>query len=106
MSNFVFAWYGGPKGGSPQEGAGYQSKWRAWVSGMGDALVNPGVPMGMSKKVSSRGVSDSGNGGSNRLTGFSIVKADNMEAALNMAKGCPHLEHGRVDVAEAMEMDM
>jgi len=40
------------------------------------------------------------------LTGFSVVKADGMDAALKMAKGCPHLEHGTVDVAEAMEMKM
>jgi hypothetical protein len=29
-----------------------------------------------------------------------------MDAALEMAKRCPHLEHGTVDVAEAMEMGM
>ena len=56
----------------------------------------------MSKTVSSGGVSD----GSDRLTGFSIVKAESMDAALEMAKVCPHLEHGTVDIAEVMEMRM
>ena len=63
-----------------------------------------GNPMGMTKKISSRGVSDVND--LNRLTGFSIVKADTMDAALDMAKRCPHLEHGTVDVAEAMDMGM
>ena len=104
MSNYVFAYYGEPKFKSPEEGAKYMTKWRAWADGLGDALVNPGYPMGKPKTVSSRGVSDGG--GSNRLTGFSVVKAGSMDAALKMAKGCPHLEHGTVDVAEAMEMKM
>ena len=74
----------------------------AWVGGIGDALVNPGTPLGKPKSVSSGGVSDDSE--SNRLTGFSIVRADSMDAALEMARGCPFLEVGTVDVAEVMEM--
>ena len=102
MSHYVFAYHGGKTPESPEEGAKHMAKWKAWVGGLGDALVNPGTPLGKPKTVSSGGVSD--DGGSNRLTGFSIVKADSMDAALDMAKGCPHLEHGTVDVAEVMEM--
>jgi hypothetical protein len=104
MSNYVFAFYGEPKFGSAEEGANYQAKWRAWAGSIGAAWVNPGNPMGLTKNVSSRGVSDVT--GSDRLTGFSVVKADSMDAALDMAKRCPHLEHGSVDVAEAMDMGM
>lgn len=104
MSNYVLTYYGEPNFTSPDEGGKYMAKWLAWTDGLGDALVNPGVPMGKSKTVSSNGVSEDER--SNRLTGFSIVKADSMDAALKMAKGCPHLEHGTVDVAEAMEMKM
>ncbi len=78
------------------------AKWQAWVGGLGDAVVNPGTPLGKSKTVSSGGVSD--DGGSNALTGFSIVKADSMDAALEIAKGCPYLEHGTIEVAEVKEM--
>lgn len=104
MSNYAFAYYGEPKFQSPEEGAKYMTKWKAWVVGLGDALVNPGTPFGKTKTVRSTGVSDGG--GSNRLTGYSIVAAENMDAALEMAKRCPHLEHGTIDVAEAMEMKM
>ena len=37
-------------------------------------------------------------------TGFSIVKADSMDAALAMAKGCRFLAIGTIEVAEVMEM--
>ena len=77
------------------------AKWEAWAGGLGDALGDL-TPLGMPKTVRSNGVSDGG--GSNRLTGFSIVKADNMDAALEMAKECPFLEVGTIEVAEVMEM--
>jgi len=102
MSNYVFAYHGGEMPESPEEGAKLGAKWEAWLGGLGDALVNPGNPVGKSKTVSSGGVSD--DGGSNPLAGFSIVKADSLDAALEVAKGCPHLEHGTVEVAEVTEM--
>ncbi len=102
MSNYIFAYHGGKKPESPEEGAKHMAKWKAWIGGLGDAVVNPGTPLGKSKTVSSSGVSD--DGGSNPLSGFSIVKADSMDAALEMAKGCPYLDIGTIEVAEAMEM--
>ena len=36
--------------------------------------------------------------------GFSVVKADSMDAALEMAKSSPHLESGTIEVAEMKEM--
>ncbi len=102
MPNYVFAYHGGKMPESPEEGAKHMAKFKAWVGGLGDAVVNPGAPFGMSKTLSSGGVTDGG--GSNPLSGFSILKADSMDAALEMAKGCPHLEIGTVEVAEVKEM--
>ncbi len=103
MSNYIIAYHGGRKPESPEEGAKHMAKWKAWVGGLGDAVVDPGTPLGKSKIVSSSGVSD--DGGPNAMSGFSIVKADNMDAALEMAKGCPFLElGGTLEVAEVMEM--
>jgi|CXWL01.1.fsa_nt_gi hypothetical protein len=104
MTDYVFAYYGEPKFESPEKGAKHMAKWKAWVGGLGDALINPGAPFGKTKTVSTGGVSDGG--GPKRLVGYSIVKAKSLDAALEMAKGCPHLEHGTIDVAEAMDMKM
>ncbi len=103
MSNYFFAYYGGKKPESPEEGAKQMAKWKAWVGGLGDAAVNPGTFLGKSRTVSSGGVSE--DGGSNPILGFSIVKADSMDAALEMAKECPLLDiGGTLEVAEMMEM--
>ncbi len=103
MSNYIIAYHGGKKPESPEEGAKHMAKWKAWVGGLGDAAVNPGTPLGKSRIVSSSGVSD--DGGSNPMSGFSVVKADSMDAALEMAKECPFLElGGTLEVAEVMKM--
>ncbi len=103
MPNYIIAYHGGNKPESPEEGAKHMAKWKAWVEGLGDAAVNPGTPLGKSKTVSSSGISD--DGGPDPMSGFSIVKADSMDASLEMAKGCPHLElGGTLEVAEVMKM--
>ena len=103
MSKYIFAYHGGKKPGTPEEGAKFMARWRAWVGSLGDAPIGgPGTLLGKSKTVSGRGVS--GDGGANPLSGFSIVQAESIDAALEMAKRCPHLEHGTIEVAEVMEM--
>ncbi len=102
MSKYILAYHGGKKPESPEEGDKHMAKWKAWIDGLGDAVVNPGTSLGMSKTVSSGGVSD--DGGSNPLSGFSIVEADSMDAALEMAKACPFLEFGTIEVAEVKQM--
>ena len=102
MPDYVFAYHGGKEPESPEEGAKSMARWQAWVAGLGDAVVNPGTPLGMSKTVSSDGVTDGG--GSNPLLGFIIVSADNMDAALAIAQDDPYLEMGTIEVAQVMEM--
>ncbi len=103
MSNYIIAYHGGRKPETPEEGAEHMAKWKAWIGGLGDAVVNPGTPLGKSRIVSASGVSD--DGGSDPMSGFSVVKADSIDAALEMAKECPFLElGGTLEVAEMKEM--
>ena len=104
MNNYVFVYRGGLEFKSQEEGAQHMEKWKAWVSGLGDASVNRGTPFKMSKIVSSSGISSSG---PNPLTGYSIVQAKSLDDAIEMAKACPHLDiGGSIVVAEVMEMEM
>src|SRR5258708_38916113 len=101
MPKYIIAYRGEPKFESPQQGTAHMVKWKAWIGGLSDAVVNPGTTLAKGKLVSSGGVSDSG---ANRLAGVSMVMADNMDAALELAKGCTNGKHGRIEVAEVMEM--
>lgn len=102
MPKFVFAYHGGKAPESPEEGAKVMAAWEAWMNGLGEAIVDPGNPVGMSRTVTASGVED--NGGSNPLSGYTLVNADSIEAACEMAKGCPILVDGTIEVAETMEM--
>lgn len=103
MPSYIIAYHGGEKPESPEEGSKQMAKWKAWLAGLGDAVINPGTPLGKSMMVSSAGVSDAG--GSDAMSGFSTVKADNLDTAIEMAKGCPFLETGgTLEVAEIKEM--
>jgi YCII-related domain len=103
MTNYVIAYHGGRKFETPQDGAAYMAKWKAWMGSLGDAVVDSGVPLGAGKLISAAGVADRG---PHLLTGFSIVTAESMEVVLDFARQCPHLEHGTIEVAEVMEMKM
>jgi len=104
MPKFMFIYHGGGRPETPEDGERVMAAWGAWMEGMGAALVDPGNPAGMSKTVSADGVTD--DGGANPVSGYTLVNAPDMEAAIGMARGCPILDGGggTVEVAEAMEM--
>ncbi|NIZ60413.1 hypothetical protein DL239_05425 [Sedimentitalea sp. CY04] len=104
MAQFIFAYHGGKKPDTPEEGAKVMDAWKSWMGSMGDALIVPGAPVGMSKTVSADGIAD--DGGSNPLSGYTVVEAADIAAATEMAKGCPMVTEasGSVEVAEILEM--
>ena len=104
MPKFIFAYHGGGKPETPEEGAAEMEKWENWLGGLGDRAVDWGNPVGLSKTVSAAGVVD--NGGANPLSGYSIVEAASEAEACDIARGCPLVTNGSgsVEVAPIMEM--
>src|SRR5947209_17736601 len=103
MANYMFAYSGGNGVASESERNAQMAKWGQWFGQLGSAVVDGGAPTGTAKTVGTGGsVSD---GGSRGLTGYSIVAADSLNSAVELAKGCPVLEvGGAVDVYEAIAM--
>ncbi|MSU89759.1 hypothetical protein GE300_09030 [Rhodobacteraceae bacterium 2CG4] len=103
MPKYVFAYHGGKKPESPEQGEKVMAAWNDWYGGMGNAVVDGGGPCGMSQTVSNSGVAQ--NGGANPVSGLTQVEAPDMDAAVAMAKGCPILsDGGSVEVAEVLQM--
>jgi hypothetical protein len=104
MTDYVFAYSGG-RGVAADEAErnAQMAKWGQWFGELGSAVVDGGAATGTAKTVGPDGsVSD---GGSRGLTGYSIVSADSLDSAVELAKGCPVLEiGGAVDVYEAITM--
>ena len=103
MPKYVFAYHGGTVADSPAAHDDAMAAWGAWFASLGDAVIDGGNPTGQSKTVTAKSVANGG--GANPLSGYSLINAANIDAALEHAKGCPVLAvGGSVEVAEALEM--
>ncbi len=105
MSNYLLVYTGGTPPASEAEGAAVMQAWIAWFTTLGPAVVNPGNPTSpMVKHVASNGAVADGPVGV-ACTGFSIVSADSYDAAVALAKGCPHLgAGGQITVYETINV--
>ena len=104
MANYVFVYSGGKGVASDEAERNAQyAQWEQWFGELGAAVVEGGAATGSAKTVGADGsVTD---GGSRGLSGYSIVSADSLDAAVELAKGCPVLGiGGAVDVYEAIAM--
>ncbi len=106
MPKFVFAYHGQPKIDSPEAGQAHMKAWRAWMAGMGEAVIDPGLPLKQSSTVHADG-SVTDDGGPNPLAGITVIEVADLESALAHAKACPHVTGGgSIEVAEALDMEM
>ena len=102
MPEYILAYHVGDMPDDPEIQRNLRSEWEAWVEEHSEALVNPQTPLGKSKTVSCRGVEDGG--GPNPLQGFSILEAGDLDSALEVAKSCPFVKVGTIEVAQIMKM--
>ncbi len=104
MAKYLFVYHGGSKPVDPAEEEKVMQAWDDWMSGMGEAVIDGGNPVGLSTTVNSDG-SVTNNGGSNPASGYSLIDADSVEDAIEKAKGCPILAAGgSIELAETFEM--
>ncbi len=105
MSRFLLVFTGGGMPETPEEQEAVMAAWGRWYQDLGQAVTDPGNPLGTAKNIAGGAVTD-GAVSSPPASGFTILNADSMDAAVEMARGCPILEgnNGQVTVYEAMAM--
>jgi hypothetical protein len=64
----------------------------AWVAKTGPALVDPGAPLGPSKTVSTGSVSDGAASGPSG--GYSVLEAEDIDAAVELVRDHPFVGRG------------
>ena len=111
MSQYVFFYRGWAAPASPAEMQQQIQKWSAWFKELGDSghLVDRGHPLERSGKVvvgKARSVTDGPFAEAKDFVGgFSIVEADDIAQAVELAKGCPNSEYGgSVEVRPLLQM--
>lgn len=94
MANFVLLYNGGGMPATEAEQAAVLQAWGAWYEKLGGAVVDGGNPFTpMAKSIASNGTVHDGPVGT-MASGYSILKADSLDAAVEMAKDCPILQAG------------
>jgi hypothetical protein len=103
MGNYLYAYRGGQMAETDEERERVMAAWGAWFGQLGDAIVDGGNPFGASASVSGDG--GTSDGAPSGLGGYSVIRADDLAAATELAKGCPVLgDGGAVDVYETIEV--
>jgi hypothetical protein len=100
MGNYLLAYRGGATAETDAEREKLMAAWGAWFRKLDGAIVDPGNPFAGSASVGSDGTV--GEKVASGLTGYSVLKADSLAGATDLAKGCPILQSGgTIDVYEA-----
>jgi hypothetical protein len=101
MPSFLVTYHGGgmPEGAEARQQA--MADFGAWVGQVGDALTDPGAPLGPAMTVSADGVRSGDADG--RVGGYSVLQADDMDAAVALVRDHPFVTRGgSLQVTEAV----
>ncbi len=98
MAKFMLLYRGAatdPGEMTEEQVAGEMAKWMAWGEKVGPALADFGNPFGAGASA----VGDGSRGTPAPLSGYSIVEAKDLDAALGLVDGHPYLGDGTADFA-------
>ncbi len=94
MNKFLLLYSGGGMPETEEETAAVMKAWEDWYTQLGSAVVDPGNPIGpTAKSITPDGAVKDGSVWPT-ATGYTIVKADSLDAAVKLAQGCPVLQGG------------
>lgn len=103
MSQYLIVYLGGNQPSSPEEGKQHMAKYMDWLKSLGESAITPANPLKNTSTVNPDGTVATG--GTTTMSGYTIIEADSMEAALSIAKACPFLEvGGSLEVSELIKM--
>jgi len=104
MANYLLAFHGGGMPQTEAEQATVMNAWNAWYDKLGEATVDQGNPVGKTKRINSDGSVKPARG-AKIVSGYAIIKADNLDEAVRLASDCPILASGgSVEVGETFNI--
>ena len=93
MATFLVTYHGG--GGMPESAQAREqmlAAFGAWAASVGDAMIDPGTPLGPRKTVTSNGVSDAP--ADPTLGGYTLLRADSLDDAVKAVMDHPFVSRG------------
>jgi hypothetical protein len=105
MATFLFLYSGGGMPEGEAETKKVMDAWAAWMAKYQGAIADPGNPFTPVAKTVAQGGAVSDGPVGTPASGYTVVKADSLDAALGMAKDCPVLMGGaKISVYEAFDV--
>jgi hypothetical protein len=103
VPNYLYVYYGGMSSTpTPEQQKQSMEIWTKWFEKLGKAMVEMGAPTKPGKTVTKAGARNTGASG---VAGYSIIKANNLGAAVNLAKSHPDIQRGmKIEVYQIEEM--
>jgi len=89
MSRFLITYHGSGMPDDPELMEQAKAAFGNWVAGAGDAIVDPGAPLQMVKQVANDAATDAV-----QIGGYSIIQADNADAAAAVLSSHPYVARG------------
>ena len=73
---------------TPEQMNAVMAQWNEWAGRVGDGLVDFGTPLAGGVRVSPDGTAPS----TREVAGYSIIEAQDLDAAVELARSHPHLQ--------------
>jgi len=103
MAKYLLAFKGGHMPESPDAQAQVMKAWEGWFTSIGAAVADPGNPSSISRTIAANG--SVGPQGPASLSGYTILSADSLDAAVALAGSCPVLAGGAaIEVIETIDV--
>ena len=104
MKQFLLTYLGtAPQDMKPEQGQQHMKDYRQWLTDLGDAVVSPANPLKDTHTIHPDGSVT--RGGNSTMSGYTIIQAENIEDALDIAKKCPYITIGGIlEVSELLQM--
>lgn len=103
MAQYLIIYTGGNQPATPEEGRLHFIKYQAWLQSLGEAVLSPMNPIRNAHTIDASGVVSEGS--QMLMSGYTIIEADSIDAAIAMSKTCPFLDiGGSLEVSERVEM--
>ncbi len=105
MTKYVLLYTGGSMSPNEAEQKSALKAWEEWFGKLGKAVADQGDPFSpKAKSIDTKGAVSDGAIGT-PASGYSIIEAESLDAAVKLARSCPVLQSGaRITVYETMGM--
>jgi hypothetical protein len=103
MAKYLLLYEGGSMPETDAERDTVMKAWESWLGSLSGAVADAGNPFTpTSKRIKADGSISNGAGSA---TGYSVIEADSLDVATDLAKGCPVLAGGAsIGVYETFEV--